>query len=469
MFTVFKQFLYKHWQPLLVFFLILLVRGWYASTHLVFENDLVRDILVIEKALEDGPFLVGYGPKTSVGNFYTPGFYYHVHALASFFTRNHPLTMTIFSLLVESATGVVLFYIFSMYLQSSQAVVLSVFFGISALPVIFGSRAWNPTMIPFFSTLALYSWLQYIVQKKRWMIVLGVTTTACVVFLHFQGIVLALAAVLVGLYTLIYDRKAILHWTLGLLVVLGLLIPYGVAEQQQNWSNTRQIIAYYTGEHAAYYDRVSKPAYVFSFIPAFLERVIINSQTPALFVGRGLAALGFGVVFVVLLQKKVPAAKRRALTFVLIYILSILLMLRLYKGDKLDYYLSIAFIFPTLLLSFVSVRLPKIASALAVVGVVYSFVVLQSIPAFNQLQVTEEIMQKIVEINAPVRITFSSEPVRHSFSYHLYKQQDMIDSNEDAEINIWIGSKTDTPPQAGKQEYLGEYLLVIAENTITHD
>ena len=414
-----------------IFVVSLIVRTWYASTHLVFENDMARDALVIQQALDSGNWLIGYGPKTSVGNFYTAPFYYHLHLLLSAVTNNHPLTMTIFVILVEALTPLVLFMVVRFFLSARSAAAVALLFAVGYLPVTFGTRAWNPTMIPFFSTLSLLGWLQYLGNRKQWGIVVGLVAAAIVFYLHFQAVVLFLFAASVFGYSLWHDRSSYPQWLLAGICILLTLFPYILVEYRDNWSNTLHIWSYYTTEHSEYYDRVSKPDYVLSFFPSFIERLTFGKENTGLLYGRLLFFGGFTSVlfwlraeWVRLSRPKLAAFLRvkkvRVFVLICVYLLSIFIMLRAYKGDKLDYYLSVLFILPALLSALVLHLLPRIGLFFVGLSMLFSLNALVAVPQFNQLAEIEEIFSQLRSFEqSGVQFLFADERIAHSFGYHI--------------------------------------------------
>lgn len=397
---------------LILYLSVLTARVSYGLSHLVFRQDQARDTLLMEQWAEQGRWIVSYGPKASVGNFYLPPLYYQLHLLISAVTGFRPLIMQWLIILVEAATPVVLFLLAKRAVRPSLAFAVAALYGLFATPSIFGSFAWNPNMIPFFVTLALYAWVRLLTTKSYCWIFVGVLSVAVAVHLHYQSVVIVPFAVLVFVMDVWKRWARIKYWVVAGTVALLTLVPYLVAELQSNWMNTREIIAYFTQEHSQYFDRVSKSSYVLSFLPGFFERLMFGDATQNLLIGR--LVLGVG-----LLGGAVLSWKSKSARLMMIYLLSVLVMLRFYKGDKLDYYLMTLFMAPTLLLAFVLQQLPKVAVVGLLPLALMAIGHLQSRPTFNDFATMERDLQELRSVlpSKEVGLLFHADDAVNIFAY----------------------------------------------------
>ncbi len=329
-----------------LFLIFASLRLIYSSNHVVFSQDQARDALYMKQFAAQNQIIIGYGPKASVGNFYLPPFYYQLHYFFSLISGNQPLIMQWVITLVEAATPLVLFAWLRLLVSRKAALIGAVGYFFFLLPTVFGTTAWNPNMIPFFSTLAAYCWFRVILKNERWSVVAGLFALTIAIHLHYQSVVLLPFAALVFIYDLKRDPKNIKWWLLGGLLGGLTFVPYLLAEIQSGWHNTLAIKDYFTQEHSQYFDRVSKLGFVVTFLPDFTEKVIAAQYipyVPFLLVGRLVFWTGFASLLLV--SWRIPKWR-----WVALYFLSILVMLRIYKGDKLEYYLSTLYILPAFFL-----------------------------------------------------------------------------------------------------------------------
>jgi hypothetical protein len=431
---------------LLLFFLVILgFRFFYASNVINFTQDQARDVWKMEEFRNEGKIFIDYGPKASVGNFYLAPFYYQLQYSLSFLTNNNPLTMHLFITFVESLTPVVLFLILKKFIEKKNAYLVSLLYAVSPLVTIFASFAWNPNMIPFLSLSALLVSIKYFETKRYWYIPIFSLLLVIAVHFHYQAVVLFPFYLFVLVKSVMEDKKVIKYWLIGWFLALLTMIPYLVAELRVNWQNTSQIINYFTGEHSRYYDRVSKPAFVLTFIPEFFERVLIgkNYVLDKIIIGRFVFMIGL-IFFVWRSLKNIIIGKGKKEILLLAYFFGILLMLRVYKGDKLDYYMSTLFVFPYFLLAFL---LEKFKYLLAPFIIFLAFMIgqqYQTIIPKNQLKdlqyavsfINDNVDGKIVNLH------FHDDNYINIFAYGLNRYSDIKHSNQSKHIvDICYGKK----------------------------
>lgn len=390
-----KQFLQRKKRLLITmaacYLAIVGYRLAFLQSHFYFSQDEARDILLMQQHIDRGEWIVGYGPKASVGDFYLPPFYYQVHILVTRLVGNQPWAMHLLTLLVESASPLVLFAIASLFFSRRSALVAAVLYAISFQPLTYGVNAWNPNMIPFFTLLALYGWLQVLIKKRYAWIPPSVLCLTIAVHLHYQAIlVVPFALIVFGVTTYRSRFKSWRWWTLGALLALLLTSPYLYAEMRSNWHNTRQIIHYFTQDHAHYYDRIGKFAFVTSFIPSYVERSIAHETVAEGVVGLGVLVVGGGALLQCARTK--PA---KQLHWVLLYYALILVMLRVYKGDKLDYYMSTLLALPALCVAGLLELSSLLGSGLSLVLAIMAIRAVWALPPVNQLRELEAVLSKI--------------------------------------------------------------------------
>jgi hypothetical protein len=412
-----EQFIKLHRQLLLACFILLFVslitRFAFSATHVSFHQDMARDALLMENALEEGSWLLGYGPKASVWNFYLPPFYFQLHLLLTALSDNNPLVMMWAITLVESFTPILIFLILRFITNSKNALLAATIYLFSATVVSLGTRAWNPNMIPFFTALLVYGILQLTIHTKRWGAYVASFALLIGFQLHYQ-VALILPFACIGLLYAWY-KKTISLKDIALLFLLSIatLSTYLHAEFTNNWQNTRSIFEYFSLEHSRYYDQVSKPDFVLKFLPGFIERVLFGIHTNY-WLGRVL--LLAGLVSLTLLSRK-----KLAVRVLLLFILTTFVMLRVYKGDKTDYYLSTFFMLPALLLAATIhyQRLVGMAFAVLIAGLLSAW--MQKTSYSNDFVTLEPTFQELslAVPNNAVQYLFHSDDDVNVFAYGL--------------------------------------------------
>jgi hypothetical protein len=333
------------WQIAITLYMIYFsIHAVYAATHVKFLQDQARDVILTERAIERQEFVVAYGPKASVGNFYLPPLFYQIQLLVQLAFPKWPLAIGWLVVIAEAATPVLLYILFKQYLSPTKAVLLSAVYAVSHQVLIYGTHSWNPNLTPLFTTGALLSAVLFQKTKRFRFVYPVVILPLAAVHFHYQSVVLLPFFGLLSVYYLLRLPRHRIHFVAALLVAALPYMPYLLAEITNHYPNTFAILNYFQGEHARTFERVSKPGYVLTYFPAFIERVLFSLNTDSLYLGRLLFFTGMATAVF-------AAFKNAAIRTILFLLLSIFVSLRLFKGDKLDYYLMTLFILPTFLLS----------------------------------------------------------------------------------------------------------------------
>ncbi len=411
---------------MLIFFVFSLIRFVYSVNFVSFSQDNARDLVVVQQMIDQGNYIVEYGPKASVWDFYLPPFYYQLHLVVSLLFPNNPLAMKWLITLVESGTSLLLFLILKKFLDEQKAFVLAVAYALSPIAIVFGTTSWNPDMIPFFSTLSLYSYIEYLENRKKWGIIVGTLAITIAIHLHYQAVVLLPFALITFVLGLKNSRRDILYWIGAWGMGLVTILPYIWGELSSNWHNTRSIIEYFTTEHTRYYDQVSKPGFVLTFLPRLTQRLLIGGKIYNVIFGRVIFLLGLSILFFKNFSKK------KVFIYISLYLFTVFMMLRVYKGDKVDYYMSTLFIMPYLLLGVIWSFSKKIG--FLIVMVVFAFTGLyfsQKTPSnnFYKLKHSVQFLDESLSQKS-VRLLFHNDDDVNLFTYGLNQFSNIKNDNQ---------------------------------------
>lgn len=338
-------------NTLVVIFILILslsTRLIFSATHVSFGQDVARDSWLMSQRIKSDQMVVDYGPKVGIGNFYLPPLYYQIHVIFSLLTNNDPLVMKWVVTLVEAFSPLLLFLIIKELSGVKLATLSSLLYIVAPIPIQYGTTAWNPNMIPFFSLVMVYSSIRLVKYQQLWFIPIICLSFIIAIQFHYQAAVLLPLLGFCFIYSIKhYYSKRLLHvWTIGIIIMMLILLPYFYAEITSNFSNTQAIVVYFTQEHSRYFERISKPTYVLTYFPAFFNRVLFGKETfHSIF---GLCIYFGGIISLIAHYRK---TKNSALLILLFYFFSIFLMLRVFRGDKLDYFLSTLYFIPFVFLA----------------------------------------------------------------------------------------------------------------------
>jgi|GEM_PF-5608365 len=372
----FKLWCLKNRTSILTIFIVtLLIKIIYWLNHQNFSQDGVRDYLFIKNIVDSGRVLIKLGPTTSVAtNFSLPPLYYYFYLLAHLIGRGYFYSMDLLVIFFESFTPIVLFYLLSKCTSKRKLIIaLCGLYAISPHVIIFSNSAWNPSLMPLFSSLLILGACKFLIQKSYSGLVLALLSFFILVNLHFSSFVFV-PIILVCIFFSLFNKKTYPYIVLSLAIILILSLPYIIGEINSQFSNTIGILSFVkNGSATAQYDRLTFFKFWIFFFPGFFGRIFSHELllgdwasiynnfsiniwwiiTITFFSALSvLAAICAGQQ---IFQKKILDKSERFYPSVLIGIfLSMAFTLRLYKGDKPDYFLLVfnIFIFIFLALAF---------------------------------------------------------------------------------------------------------------------
>ncbi len=405
----------SHWPKFYYFFfgLIILFRILYSAFFVSFGQDVARDAYIAGQNIQSRNFIVAYGPKASVWNFYLPPFYYQLHLVVSLITDQDPLAMKWFITIVESLTPILLFVFLTKLVKPATALLASSFYAFSPLVIFYATNAWNPNMIPFLSLLLLWSLVTHFQTKKGRFVVLGVVCFGLIIHLHYQSFVLVPFMFMAFIKSIWTKKQNFKYWLIGVMIFLATLLPYGLAEWQYQLVNTKQIQQFFSLEHKNYYDRITKPEFMTDFVPGYFERTLRGIHTDY-WLGRFIILSGGIILLWSLLY-----TKNKTAGWVMIYFISILVMLRVYKGDKPDYYLSTLIFVPFIFTALIIDRIKILAVIILFLIMIYSARIFDKQASFNELTDLKTKIQVIKPIigTGPVSLLFHDDDMINQYAY----------------------------------------------------
>ncbi len=313
-----------------------------------FGDDHGRDALYVWQHIQNGqPFVLG--PKASVGNFYVLPLYYYLMAIPMWLSHGWPTSVSIMIVLVESCTPVLLFLLGRRHWSQRAGLVMGWAYALSPFGVIFSAFAWNPNMIPFFSTLMLLSVFEILRNRSRAAVVMAVVSAVMAFQLHYQAFILFFFLGPFMCWSLLRHRDPRKWWLLGIGGGLITLVPM-LFDLNMTLTNLEHIWLFFRQDHSQFYQRMRLVPFLTTFIPQLFETVL-GVSTPYLLLGRGLF-LGSAIH----LSHRTWQWYRSGFSLyksdvlLLAFALSSLVGVRLYKGDKLEYYLLFCIFLPVIFL-----------------------------------------------------------------------------------------------------------------------
>jgi len=332
-----------------------ILRLYRISEYMTFLGDEGRDAIIVRNIfVKLHPPLIG--PGTSIGNMYLGPLYYYISAPFSLLFGFSPVGPSVMVAFFGIATVFLVWKIGKEWFGNIAGLVAAFLYAISPVVIIYNRSSWNPNIMPFFSTLCIYSiWRMWHNKEFKWLIVFGISF-AVVMQSHYLGLILAPIAGLFWLLTVLSIRKdkkqivTIRKFTIiSLVAFLVLMSPLFFFDIRHNWINSKAILTFFTDRQ----DTVSaKPWASFSKIWPLWEqistRLLGGMDTTA---GHWVAFGLFDGTLALLImkwwrKKKIPRAYWLLLTWIIVSLFG----LAAYKHELYDHYFGFLFTAPFLLL-----------------------------------------------------------------------------------------------------------------------
>src|SRR3990167_9278603 len=153
------KFLRKYYLSLIFILFVIMpaayMRLYRISEYLTFLGDEGRDVLVVKRMLIDGKFPL-LGPITSVGSIYMGPVYYFLMAPFLYLWRFDPVGPAVMVALLSLCTILIIYKIGKDYFHSAVGLIAAFTYSIARLSVVYGRASWNPNVVPFFSVLFMF-------------------------------------------------------------------------------------------------------------------------------------------------------------------------------------------------------------------------------------------------------------------------------------------------------------------------
>lgn len=395
-----------------LFLVAFLHRLVFFATHVSFTQDQVRDVLLVRKHLQDKDFYIPLGPAAaSYSNFSVLPLYYYLQLLSHLMFGDVFYAMAIFTMLIESITTVLIFFLLTKVgMSRTMSVLGALLYAVAPGTVLLAVWAWNPNLVPFFTTTLLIGSFLYILEQRKGGLLIALLSFVFLLNLHFQWFVLV---PLMGILALVALRRIRTSWKVllvGLLSSLVLLSPYLHFELTHQWQNLRASLDY-LNSGAVVFERISKPVYVLFFFPTFFARVLFDTVFAyhwtwlyESYVGPEVVLVILSIVFwIIVLRSAVIGWKHRSRvgsrwSLGLLGLFAVMaITLRFYKGDKPDYFLNafIPFVFVWLFQGLDAWRWKRFKLVVAVMAIGLALFAVWNRPFVNQYRDFQSMAQTI--------------------------------------------------------------------------
>ena len=372
---------------LLIFIISLSLRLVMFDRAKTFGTDQARDVLIIKEHIQKKKPII-LGPKASVGDFYLPPFYYYLISIPWIISGGHPYSATILNILIESLTPLVIFIFIDKFWNRKAATYSAILYALSPMVMQYASFAWNPNVIPFFSISALYFAFNYTLNNKETSLSNSLILTTLAMQLHYQAFILYLFYIPIFIYTIILKKRKITPWLKAILYSLATFIPFlfNPSISRQNLNN---IFLYFKNSHSQIY----QTTHTFEFFWHFMSRVysmLLGFRHSGYLYGRIVLFIGSTIIGIKSLISLIKEKKITQNFLLITFIFCSFVGLRIYKGDKWEYFLSFIYFIPAITLSISSqILLKKKSIIIILIAAFFSGI---SFPLFTRTQEDDVMM-----------------------------------------------------------------------------
>lgn len=342
---------------LAVLILAALVRFWGYDHRFLLGSDSARDALVAREMLSQHKLPL-IGSFSSAGPFtFGPWWYWFVAAGTALW----PKAVITPWIATTMATVVAVYFLFlaGKLLGGFKTGIFAAILGaLSPASLAFAANLTQHTMAGVFSAIAIWAYLQTLVKGDRTSFFILGSAVGMAINMHYQALGL-LPLLTVVLWVRPFSLKKIVFLLLGFVLTFIPLLAFDI---QNNWLNLRGLSNFYTTRQYAFAASGRWITYLVQFWPTFWAKVIGGGQTSGLvLIGASTFMLAWALV-----KKQLS---RSAIAFLTTFALSAI-MLRYFRGDRLDSYLLFLHPFVILTSALALGVAAKINRWIAIVGLI---------------------------------------------------------------------------------------------------
>lgn len=413
-----------HWELIAIFLVLILaafLRLYKIDGYMTFLGDEGRDVSVVRDMILGRKFTL-LGPGTSIGNIYLGPLYYYLMIPPLALWHLNPVGPAIQVAVLGVITVGLLWWVGRQWFARLPALLVALLYSLSPVVITYSHSSWNPNIMPFFALVAMYGiWKVWRINAWRWLVVSSIAF-AFVVNSHYLGLLLLPS---MGLFIFLSDNKFHNKKYIfsGVLAFVLLMSPLFFFDMRHDWSNTKQILHFFTDRQTTVNIKPYKA--LPNIWPIWVD---INSS---LLAGKNLVIAQWTTVVLLFSLLLYAFTKRtKDFWFTLSWLGFGLIGLGLYKQHIYDHYYGFLFPVPFLLLGFALDLLPKKVIFLSCLLVVPLVVVMVNanpfnFPPNNQLAHTREVADFIkAESKGPFNLALLSKS-NYDASYRYFLSLNM--------------------------------------------
>lgn len=175
-----------------------------------FNNDQVRDSVVVDGIFEKNSFPL-LGPPAASSNFKLGPAYYYLEYISAVIFGNNPAGIAYLVVILNIISIPLLFFFLRYYFSSQISLGVSFFYGVSFFMIKYSKFSWNPNVITFFFLVFLISLFKIFENKfeknTRWLILAGISMGIGFQLHTFLIFIMPVLLVFFWLFTYLKEKK----------------------------------------------------------------------------------------------------------------------------------------------------------------------------------------------------------------------------------------------------------------------
>lgn len=325
-----KHFLKKNWFIVCIILVILLaifLRFYNYENRWGLAYDQARDVIVAREALRTGKIPL-IGPFTSVGQFvYGPQWYWILMLMVGVYPN---LVITPWVIQTLFYVGVVLLMIIigKEIEDRFLGLVVGLFTAISTAQITQATNLTSPAMVGVCSIISLYLFVKYVKDERLTYAFWMAFVVGTAINIHFQALGLLVFIPVAFVFDKKKSLKKFLFLSLGAIIPF---IPLIIFDLSNNFFESKNWIEYYLyGQYRVYVPN-RWLTYVGTYWPVSWAKII-----------GGEKIIGYLPMFVLPLAVFIAIVRKKmtkSLTAIAVSFLLIFIILRYYRGERIDSYL----------------------------------------------------------------------------------------------------------------------------------
>ncbi|MDD5397404.1 MAG: glycosyltransferase family 39 protein [Candidatus Moranbacteria bacterium] len=265
--TVLRKIPKAVWILACILIVGIFLRAYNFHDWLDFKGDQARDAALVSDVIDaksPWPLLgatMNGSASTTDGQFRIGPMYYYFQIISAKLFGNYPDKLA-YPDLIFSILSIPLCFIFlKKYFNRNLSLLLTGLYAISFFSVRFAHFAWNSNSIPFFTLLFLLALHEFRIKKEQvswvWVVMLG-TALGVGFQLHAISMILFSAVCFYFLMLSIFEKTIVWKkWLVVLVVFVALNSGQIINEFENNFSNTKVFLRYFSGSNSANDQQVS--------------------------------------------------------------------------------------------------------------------------------------------------------------------------------------------------------------------